>query len=315
MQEVVTPAEAAAARRAEEDHPGPPAWTHRLVGDPQRAAWIEAAPRRLLRVVAGDGFSLLSARLVDAVALDAETFRDGARELYELLRRELTALSTPHPVRVWNFIPGILEPLGELPHRYMHFNAGRFQAYEAWFRSSEGFELHLPTATGTGQAGAHLDVHCLCARHPGTPVENPRQIAAYRYSPRYGPLPPCFARATRLCNGHGFDWLLVGGTASVTGEDSAHLEDLDAQLEETARNLEALVRRGLGEDGAARAAGAEPLGRFRSLRVYHPRAADAPFLQDALSARFPAIDRLELVRSELCRPELLLEIEGVAILG
>ena len=30
------------------------------------------------------------------------------------------------------------------------------------------------------------------------PVENPRQIPAFRYSKRYGPIPPCFARATRI---------------------------------------------------------------------------------------------------------------------
>ncbi|HVS15063.1 MAG TPA: hypothetical protein VMV46_14140 [Thermoanaerobaculia bacterium] len=314
MQHVATPAEAAAARRAGELHPGPPAWVGRLVGDPERSCWRQTAPGQLLRRVDGEGFSLVSVRLVEAIALEAEAFREGSRQLYELLRRELAGRPRPpHPVRLWNFIPGILEPLGELPHRYMHFNAGRFQAYESWFQSSERFALHLPTATGTGQSGVHLDVHCLSARHPGTPVENPRQVAAYRYSPRYGPLPPCFARATRLSNGHGVDWLLVGGTASVAGEDSAHLGDLGAQLEETAHNLDALVARALGANGG-HAPGDGTLSRFRQLRAYHPRAADAPFLQHALAARFPAIERLELVRSDLCRPELLLEIEGVAVL-
>ena len=309
MQEIVTPAEAPAAVEAEERHPGPPLWTHLLVGDAQDGPWLQVEPGALVRVVGGRAFSLVSLRLVDAVDLDAGEFRAGARRLYESLRRLLAKrTNTPHPVRIWNFIPGILEPLGELPHRYMEFNAGRFEAYERWFETRSNFALQLPTATGTGQAGRHLDVHCLCARHPGTPVENPRQISAYRYSPRYGPLPPCFARATRLYNGHGVDWLLVGGTASVTGEDSAHLGDLDGQLEETALNLGALVR-------AASRAGDDALERFEHLRVYHPRAEDSCYLSRTLAARFPSVERLELVQSDLCRPELLLEIEGVARLS
>jgi chorismate lyase/3-hydroxybenzoate synthase len=311
MRDIVTPAAAPAARQIGERHPGPPPWTRLLVGE--AAPWLEAEPGVLTRLADGLAFSLISLRLVDAVELEADAFRAGARRLYQALRSLLAERSgTPHPVRIWNFIPGILEPLGDLPHRYMEFNAGRFEAYEQWFDSRSNFALQLPTATGTGQAGRHLDVHCLCARHAGTPVENPRQVSAYRYSPRYGPLPPCFSRATRLSNGHGVDWLLVGGTASVAGEDSTHLGDLDGQLEETALNLASLVQ---SATGAPPDGGPEPaLARFEHLRVYHPRAGDAGYLREALGARFPAVARLELVSSDLCRPELLLEIEGVATL-
>jgi chorismate lyase/3-hydroxybenzoate synthase len=313
MQEIVTTAVAAAAGEAKGHHPGPPPWTARLVGDLEAAPWKPEQGGALVRVVDGRAFSLVSLRLVDAVELEAGEFRAGARRLYESLRHILAGrLRTPHPVRIWNFIPRILEPLGDLPHRYMEFNAGRFEAYEQWYASRANFALELPTATGTGQSGRHLDVHCLCAAHPGTPVENPRQVAAYRYSPRYGPLPPCFARATRLFNGHGVDWLLVGGTASVAGEDSAHLGDLDGQIEETALNLQSLVHAATGLAVSAREA---MLGRFEHLRVYHPRPEDACYLSQALAARFPSIDRLELVQSDLCRPELLLEIEGVARLS
>lgn len=313
MREIVTRAPARVAGKVEDRHPGPPPWTQRLVGELEAAPWTHDEGGVLVRIVEGSPFSMISLRLPDAVQLEANAFRAGARRLYETLRQTLEEnVRTPHPVRIWNFIPGILEPLGELPHRYMEFNAGRYEAYELWYESRANFSLQLPTATGTGQSGRHLDVHCLCAAHAGTPIENPRQVSAYRYSPRYGPLPPCFARATRLFNGHGVDWLLVGGTASVTGEDSAHLGDLAGQLEETALNLEALVRAAGTtppiDDGAA-------LARFEQLRVYHPRPDDAGYLAEVLAARFPSVERLETVQSDLCRPELLLEIEGVARLS
>ena len=43
-----------------------------------------------------------------------------------------------------------------------------------------------------------LMIDALSAASPGIAVENPRQIPSYRYARRYGPRPPCFARATLL---------------------------------------------------------------------------------------------------------------------
>jgi chorismate lyase/3-hydroxybenzoate synthase len=220
-------------------------------------------------------------------------------------------------VRLWNFIPGILEPLGELPHRYMVFNAGRFAAYTRWYRHRDRFDRYVATASGVGHAGEDLVIHCLAARSPGMPVENPRQVAAYRYSARYGPQPPCFARATRL-DARGARSLLVGGTASVRGEDSLYAGDVAAQIEETLRNLAAVAAAGAV---AARPAGAADearegeLERYRSLRVYHVRDEDLPGIRAAVAASFRRLELLELVSADLCRPELLVEIEGIADLA
>ena len=102
------------------------------------------------------------------------------------------------------------------------------------------------------------------------PVENPRQVSAYHYSRRFGAIPPCFARATLLTCG-GEPLLIVGGTASVVGEESRHIGDLHGQTQETFRNLASVVAaasgRTLRED-------ASPddirslLSSFRELRVY-----------------------------------------------
>ena len=52
-----------------------------------------------------------------------------------------------------------------------------------------------------------------------------------------------FARAALVPNGRGAQ-LLVSGTASIVGHESLHIGDPDRQLEETARNFEALVDTG-----------------------------------------------------------------------
>ena len=127
-------------------------------------------------------------------------------------------------------------------NRYMVFNAGRFSAYLEWYGETASFEQTVATATGIGHASDDLVVHVLAGRMRGLHVENPRQRQAYCYTPRHGPLPPCFARATVAYGEKGMEPLiLVGGTASVRGEDSVHHDDVGAQVEETLDNIEAVL--------------------------------------------------------------------------
>ena len=80
--------------------------------------------------------------------------------------------------------------------RYMVFNAGRYDAYARWYGTPRAFNHAPATASAVGVQGADLSIFCLAAQTPGTPIENPRQTPSWRYSTRYGPKPPCFARAT-----------------------------------------------------------------------------------------------------------------------
>ena len=88
-------------------------------------------------------------------------------------------------------------------------------------------------------------------------IENPRQLSASLYPPRYGLRSPMFARAALVPNGRGAQ-LLVSGTASIVGHESLHIGDPERQLEETARNFEALVETAMRADSGrprARACG------------------------------------------------------------
>lgn len=257
-----------------------------------------------------DGLALISRIVPDAVSLGEAAFREATREAYlELLR---IVAEYGHVVRIWNFIPSILAPLGALPHRYMVFNAGRFAAYESHLGCAGAFAVGVATASGTGHAGADLAIHALAFPEPGRSVENPRQVPAYRYSQRYGPRPPCFARATLLqASSDAPDRLLVGGTASILGEDSEHLHQLDAQVDETLRNLEALVAAGWVQ--ARNAESLQPsLSCFKHVRVYHPERIPSDAVRIRLVGAFDRVESFELVTADLCRPELLVEIEGLA---
>jgi chorismate lyase/3-hydroxybenzoate synthase len=194
----------------------------------------------------------------------------------------------------------------------MVFNAGRFRAFSDWYGSPARFERDVATASATGHWGRALIVHCLATDAAGAADNNPRQVAPYHYSQRFGPLPPCFARATRMAAS---DLLLVGGTASVRGEDSVHIDDLSSQCRETYVNLAALVSAALGRKLTPSVKLPRLLACFRDLRVYFPDRAHEREIEQSIQENFPNLGRLEMLHADLCRAELLVEIEGIAHLS
>jgi enamine deaminase RidA (YjgF/YER057c/UK114 family) len=185
----------------------------------------------------------------------------------------------------------------------MRFNAGRYRAFRDVFGDSTGFERHIPAASAVGHDGDEQSIHALFAGTPGTPIANPRQRPPHQYSSRFGPRPPCFARATHI--EHDDEHLLmIGGTASVRGEETVHIGHLASQLAETSENLSALLAAAFG-----RQAGLLPMAR---LRVYHVHASDLPQIRTTIQEWFTALPPIEFFQADLCRPDLLVEIEGLA---
>jgi len=290
----------------------PQSWVGEIV-----AANTEEKPERPNRLAlnrrVGRTFTLVTAGLEAARGLNAEDFRQGVEAVYDTVIR---AVEPRTLVRMWNFIPGILDPLGELDQRYKVFNAGRFNSYSRWYGGNGEFGRRIATASGIGTAGDDFTVHALATTNSALPIENPRQVSSYRYSKKFGPHPPCFARATRVeCTLGGTPRLLVGGTASIRGETTCHIGDLDLQLEETIKNLAAVVASGLGETGGKfdlKGCFRFLLAHYRHLRVYCPRLEDLDPVAARLQLKFENVERMELVQSDLCRQGLLVEIEGWA---
>ena len=249
----------------------------------------------------GEPAFALTSLSVDHPPVDhADALAATAAELYRSLGATIREQGR-HAVRIWNFVPNIQAAIAGAGDRYMAFNMGRYAAYTDWFGGADAFRSAVPTSSAVGISQDVLAVHALTCSRPGQPIENPRQIPAYRYSRRYGVRPPCFARATRVD-----DTLLIGGTASILGERSSHPDDVEAQTRETFRNIAALIQAG------AEAQLARPLSHLRSLRVHVRRADDAAAVIAAVQELdLDAID-LECVQAPLCRKELLVEIEGMA---
>jgi enamine deaminase RidA (YjgF/YER057c/UK114 family) len=110
-----------------------------------------------------------------------------------------------------------------------------------------------------------------------------------------------FERGTRIAYAdrtHHF----ISGTASIdTSGEVVHRGDVHRQLERTIENIDALLRSG----GAT----IEDMTHFL---VYLRDPSDHGIAENYLAERFPQIPRL-ILRGAVCRPEWLIELEGIAI--
>jgi chorismate lyase/3-hydroxybenzoate synthase len=284
--------------------PRPPRWVSDLFGGEMRHLDDRAA----LQSIARGSVTLHTIRVPHVLGLAPQEFRRRVTDAYVGIRGAVSA-GTRTPIRFWNFVPNVGEPMGDGLDRYMVFNAGRYDAFADWFDVGRREAPLLATASAVGINGRDLVIYCLTSETPGTPVENPRQKPAWRYSARYGPMPPCFSRATIATLG-GRRQLLIGGTASIVGEDSQHA-CITSQLDETLLNLTALINAAGGRHEPRALA----LARLRDLRAYVTDAENAELIGRAIAEDCPGVRHAELVQARICRPELLVEIEGLADLS
>ena len=221
---------------------------------------------------------------------------------YRSLLFRARALGYPHLLRVWNYFPHINRESDGL-ERYQRFCAGRHQALA---EGLSNFPRSLPAATAVGTMSGPLKIHFLAAKQPGIHVENPRQVRAYEYPPSYGPSSPSFARATLRPSISGCH-LLISGTASVVGHVSLHICEPHKQTQEIIRNLNALLTHTGQLDGITRG---QWYGQaLFTIYIRHPE--HFPTIRDILKGQLPSHAQILYLQGEMCRSELLLEVEGI----
>jgi chorismate lyase / 3-hydroxybenzoate synthase len=252
----------------------------------------------------GIGYSENGEMLVLQLRLEEDQLQplaDGVYGAYRRIAGIVAARGYPELWRVWHYLGEINEGEGD-GERYRQFCVGRYRALD----DHNGFEARLPAASAIGARGGGLSIIALAGKLPGLQVENPRQVSAFRYPRAYGPRSPSFSRATLLPFADG-PRLLVSGTASIVGHATAHAGDTLAQLRQTASNLDALLSHAVhtllpGRRAAEFAA--------ESYIVYLRHDEDLPLVQPELRRLFGDTP-LQVLAGDVCRPELLIEIEAV----
>jgi chorismate lyase/3-hydroxybenzoate synthase len=232
--------------------------------------------------------------------------REASKLAYDILQTYLQQSPHQWPLKIWNYIPGINQGSGD-EELYRQFCLGRADAVLI----DPGDRPPLPAATAIGSPAEEpaLQVYFLAAALPGLDVENPRQVSAWRYPRQYGPKSPLFSRGTVL-RLNGSRQFMISGTASVVGHQTHHENQVANQLSESLRNVQSLLEEGhrLTGDSHTR------LDNEGMLKVYIRNPEDLDLVRQTLDAEAPAeIPRIYL-QGDICRENLLTEIDGIVSL-
>ncbi len=147
----------------------------------------------------------------------------------------------------------------------------------------------------------------MAGKRAATALENPRQVSAYHYPADYGPRSPTFSRAM-LASLADQEILFVSGTASIVGHRTVHAGDAVAQCREVLANIGAVVE---AANQVRRSAAYAP--DALSYRVYLRHAADLAGVADVLATHLGAAADIVFVQADICRADLLLEIEATGL--
>lgn len=277
-----------------------------LAGPPLVEVWLSPRPVARQRsselAWSEDGavlFGALRRRLGGALVAESEA-------VFRRLLALLEARGYPNLLRVWNLLPDINAEEGGV-ERYRLFNLGRARAFEARFGVA-GAEPHYAASTAVGTTGDELFVWFAASRRPGTHLENPRQERAYRYPPAFGPKAPAFSRATVAPRELG-ELVFLSGTASIVGCESRHRGCVRCQIGETLTNIDAVF----AAAGPLLARPVEARSGFGFVRVYVRHPESLPAIRERLASHLEPGVQVLYLEADICRAELLLEIEGVAL--
>ena len=219
-------------------------------------------------------------------------------------------------VRQWNYIEGITDYDANGHQHYQDFNDARSAFYE-----QAEWENGYPAATGIGawRGGIVVDADVL-KTEVGTVcvagVDNPLQIAAHAYSQdvllgetlNRLRTTPKFERA-KVVRNESQGLVFISGTAAIRGEQSLEGIDVAGQTLATLENIEYLVSmENLGRAGV-------PAGNveLNGLRVYIKPGQDWKAVKEVVEGRYPDL-QVSYLFTDICRRELLVEIEGLASL-
>lgn len=228
------------------------------------------------------------------------------RNIFRLIRSK----GYPNLYRMWSYIPGLNQDNGQNVEIYKDFCYGRSAAFSGEFPESMG-EV-VPAATGIGSLAQKVAVYFLAKKTPDMiHVENPMQVPAYNYPPKYGVKAPSFSRATYIPIGETEYRLFLSGTASVVGHSSHHWTDVEKQCETTLLNIQRLI----DPDNLRRYGIDHPIALtdLDMIKVYIRHREDFAAVRKICSAFFKPDVSIIYLHADICRKDLLMELEGIFI--
>ena len=231
---------------------------------------------------------------------DTSALQQAIMAAYVAIFITIDKLGFAHLIRCWNYLPAINDESNGL-ERYRQFNIGRQQAFMA---TSHSCLDGSPASSALGTSADIVVIYFIASRTPSQTIENPRQISAGLYPTQYGPRSPTFSRAALLPLTT-MNILFISGTASIVGHQTMHPHDIKAQTTETLRNIDIII---------AQANLAAHTSHFNirdlSLKVFIRHPHDVASVKEILHTYFGGDMNTIYLQADICRTDLLVEIEA-----
>lgn len=228
---------------------------------------------------------------------------DATQYAYQQVTALKQRLGYVYNTRMWNYFPRINKEI-QGNERYKQFCKGRYVV----LADENDHQKNFSAASAIGSHGPGLIIFSLSTRQAVSHVENPCQMSAYHYPDEYGKTSPSFARAT-VMNLNMTDHLYVSGTASITGHQSQHLEDVKSQTHLSLDNIEVLLNHAhKGNENFP-----VSIDTLSLLKVYIRNPKDYPLIKDIMLQRSLQKVPILYLQGDICRSELLVEVEALYI--
>ena len=250
-----------------------------------------------------------------------QTIREQSHEVFSKIADVLETEKLPVSsiIRQWNYIEKITDYDATGHQHYQDFNDAR----SLFYQGSE-WTTGYPAATGIGThwGGIMVDLDALRCEDRSVQVcgvDNPLQVAAHAYSQKVllgeedkvllHKTTPKFERAKAVWK-EDHDFVYISGTAAIRGEQSLEGVGIERQTLATLENIEYLVsHENLNRSGIPATKDATLI----TFRVYVKRWEDMDAAKKVVTERYPNLPAIYTL-TDVCRSELLIEIEGMGIL-
>jgi len=249
----------------------------------------------------------VQAKSNSACKLNSEEAFKSLTEIFEAAHFPIKSI-----VRQWNYLEDILGCDGD-KQRYQEFNNVRSGVYGNAF-----MQTGYPAATGIGMNRGGVIIEFVAVKSSEVitrPVDNPEQISAHSYSDKVLVGDECVLKTTpkferaRYFQLKDKKLIFISGTASITGEKTVGIGDPVKQTEVTIHNIERLytneVLRNLSKEKL------QP--KYGHARVYVKNRKDFAAIKRTFKTHFGNLPVVYII-ADICRENLLVEIEGKVIL-
>jgi hypothetical protein len=289
-----------------------------IVDNPDILIYYRTCEDRRYTIIEHKEFKELWANGIES-KLSEDNIKSSAENAFEIMHKilETEKMTFDNIIRQWNYIGKIIKVIRhgrQMSQHYQLFNKVRSEYYRK-YRSASDF----PAATGIGMKHGKVMIDFCAVSGSETvqtiSVSNPRQINPYSYDQKVligtpekdQKQPPLFERAKLLIFSNAWH-LFVSGTASIIGQETSGIGNLEEQTFVTNENISQLVSKENLSVHYPEIIYDNPL-LFSRIRVYVKNSCDIPIVKSICSEIYGKTPSTYL-QADICRTNLLVEIEA-----